>query len=61
MVGAGAGVEGKMVACEGELAWNVEAPHFGQKASPGLISALQFGHSVFSDFPHPLQNVSPSS
>jgi hypothetical protein len=54
-------VEGKMVAEEGEPDWNVEAPHFGQKANPGLISALQFGQSVFNDRPQPLQNVSPSS
>jgi hypothetical protein len=60
-VGDDAGVEGKMVAEEGEPDWNVEAPHFGQKANPGLISDLQFGQSVFSERPQPLQNVSPSS
>jgi len=55
---------GGVACCVGGSAWNVEAPQFGQNARPGLISALQLGQSVFfgaSEWPQPLQNVSPSS
>ena len=47
-VGTGAeGAAGGIAACEPESVWKTDAPHFGQNATPGLISVLQLGHSVF--------------
>lgn len=55
---------GGVAACVGGEDWKVDAPHFGQYAKPGFISALQFGQNFFcgaNERPQPLQKVSPSS
>src|SRR5260370_5752896 len=67
MGGAGGGgdARGGIAACVPETDWKADDPHFGQKATPGLISNLQLEQIFFccgaSERPQPLQNVSPAS
>ena len=62
--GGGAATVGA-AACVPVCALKIDVPHFGQKATPGLISNLQLGQIFFccgaSERPQPLQNVSPAS